>query len=189
MGGTEARLRKANAEDVSAILALINGFAEEQLMLPRSPLSTFETLRDFTVAELGGRIVGCGALHVVWGDLAEVRSLAVDRSAQGTGLGMRLGHKLLDEATTLRIPRVFAFTYVPRYFERLGFEVVEHSTLPHKVFSDCMNCPKFQACDEIAMLKILSEATPETPPQGPLSRPLPGLFQGPYPHREKKDST
>ncbi len=176
-------LRKARVQDAPAILEMVNEYAKDQIMLPRSPLSVFEGIRDFTVVESGGEILGCGALHVVWGDLAEIRSIAVRESAKGKRYGYELGERLLAEAKQLGIPRVFAFTYVPGFFGKLGFRQVEHSQLPHKVFGDCMNCPKFNACDEIAMLLELEPTTDQAPMTGPLSKPIPGLFQGPFPTR------
>lgn len=148
-------VRPACVDDVPAILELINGLAQEQLMLPRSPLSVYEGLRDFVVAEAEGRFAGCGALKVVWADLAEVRSLAVRKSAQKAGIGRALVDRIVDDAHALGVPTLFAFTYVPGFFGKLGFDVVQHESLPHKVFSDCMHCPKFMACDEIAMVREL----------------------------------
>lgn len=179
----EVNLRKARVQDAEAILNLINDYARDQVMLPRSPLSVFEGLRDFSVVEQDGEILGCGALHVVWADLAEVRSIAVRASEKGKRYGYLLAERLLAEAKELGVPRVFAFTYVPGFFEKLGFRRVEHSELPHKVFGDCMNCPKFNACDEIAMLRELEPVADEAPSRGPLSKPVPGLFQGPFPNR------
>ena len=167
----EVTIRKAVVADASAILRLVNELAIEQVMLPRSPASVVEHIRDFTVAEVDGAFVGCGALHIVWTDLAEVRSLAVAPNTQQKGLGKRIVDRLIDEAEHLGIAKLFAFTYVQGFFEKCDFEVVEHASLPHKVFSDCLNCPKFHCCDEIAMARVLREA-PDGHDRGPLSRPL-----------------
>lgn len=148
-------VRKANVADAKSILGLVNELAVRQVMLPRSPASVLECIRDFVVAELDGRFVGCGALHVVWSDLAEIRSIAVSPDVQTRGIGQLMAETLIEEARELKVAKLFAFTYVARFFEKLEFEVVEHETLPHKVFSDCMNCPKFQACDEIAVVRVL----------------------------------
>lgn len=180
------RIRPATVRDVGAMLTIINDYAAGQVMLARSPLALYENLRDFLVAEREGEILGCGALHVVWGDLAEIRSIAVLPDRKGQGLGMRLAQELLQQAEALFLPRVFAFTYSPGFFARLGFREVSHSELPHKVFGDCLNCPKFNACDEIAMLLELDCPEDTTPRTGPLSRGVPGLFQGPFPTREEK---
>lgn len=173
-------VRNATVRDVSTMLEIVNNYASKQEMLPRSPLSMFENLRDFIVAEIDSQVVGCGALHVVWGDLAEVRSIAVAPSAKGKGIGRLLADRLIEDANAMLIPRVFAFTYVPGFFEKLGFRVVDHAELPHKVFADCMNCPKFNCCDEIAMLRELRPIDGTFPSTGPLSRPLPNLKHGPH---------
>lgn len=149
-------VRRARVADVEPILLLVNGLAQEQLMLPRSPMSVYEGLRDYVIAETGdGDFLGCGALHVVWGDLAEVRSLAVDRETRKAGVGRAIVDRIVADAKELGIPRLFAFTYVPGFFTKLGFHEVLHESLPHKVFGDCMHCPKFLACDEIAMVREL----------------------------------
>ncbi|PIE24508.1 MAG: hypothetical protein CSA62_03260 [Planctomycetota bacterium] len=177
----EASIRKANVRDVARMLQLINGYAQEQIMLPRSPLAMYETLRDFTVIEDDGEIMACGALHVVWGDMAELRSIAVAPQSKGKGYGRILGERLLEDARELLIPTVYTFTYVPDFFEKLGFRQVEHSELPHKVFGDCMNCPKFNACDEIAMLRSIEDPaeSKEYLMRGKLS--LGGLAESPFP--------
>ncbi|MEM7203090.1 MAG: N-acetyltransferase [Planctomycetota bacterium] len=167
-------VRKATVRDAEPILDLVNDLADQQVMLPRSPASVIEHLRDFTIVENDGQFAGCGALHIAWSDLAEVRSLAVNPRIQRKGLGRVLVDHLAHEAEELGIARLFAFTYVPGFFERLGFSVVEHQTLPHKVFQDCLNCPKFHRCDEIAMERVLS-ANREVHLRGPLSRPSDGL--------------
>ncbi len=169
----EITLRKAGVRDVEPILDLVNGLATDQVMLPRSPASVVENIRDFLIAEVDGAFAGCGALAIIWTDIAEVRSIAVASDYQKLGLGRRLAEELLREAEALGLARVMAFTYVPGFFEKLGFGVVDHASLPHKVFSDCLNCPKFNKCDEIAVLKVLRE-TEEVPGRGPLSLPLAG---------------
>ena len=171
---SEVILRPAHMADVNEILDLVNGMARDQVMLPRSPASVVEGIRSFTVAEVDGAFAGCGALTVVWTDIAEVRSIAVKREFQKLRVGYKLAEALLRDAEDLGIARVMAFTYVPGFFEKLGFQQVEHSSLPHKVFNDCLNCPKFQACDEVAVMRVLR--TPEEAHAlGPLSLPTPGM--------------
>jgi amino-acid N-acetyltransferase len=178
----DPQIRRATVQDVSRMLDLINGYAAEQVMLARSPLVMFETLRDFVVLEDDdGLVIGCGGLHVVWGDMAEVRSVAVDPKVKGQGVGRRICEQLLQDARDLQVPCVYTFTYVPGFFEKLGFRQVEHSELPHKVFGDCLNCPKFNACDEIAMVCQLVD--PRRAEEG-LERDrlsLGGLAQSPFP--------
>jgi amino-acid N-acetyltransferase len=145
--------------DVEPMMDLINGLAADGLMLPRSPASIVEKIRDFIVATVDGEFAGCGALAIIWTDIAEVRSIAVAPRFQRLGLGRRLAQFLVDEAEELEVARVMAFTYVTGFFEKLGFTVVEHESLPHKVFTDCLKCPKFHKCDEVAVVKELGVPT------------------------------
>jgi amino-acid N-acetyltransferase len=151
-------VRRATLADVEIMHALINGFAAKGLMLAKSRRQLYQNIRDFWVAEVAEphgaqTLVGCGALHIIWGDLGEIRSLAVDERFQNSGVGRQLGEALLREADMLKLPRVFALTYQQAYFERLGFRLVEKTTMPHKVWGECMDCPKFPNCDELAMIK------------------------------------
>jgi len=148
----EVTYRKAIISDGPQICALINHYAEKKLMLPRSQLSIYENIRDFTVAVENGRVIGCSALHFLWNDLAEVRCLAVDEDYNGRGVGKKIVKLLIEEARQHCIPRIFALTYVPQFFEKLGFRVVPHETLPRKIYYECINCPNFNCCDEIAMI-------------------------------------
>ncbi len=164
---SEITTRPATIEDVVKILGLVNELAATQVMLPRSPASVIENIRDFIIADVDGEFAGCGALAVVWSDIAEIRSIAVSPKAQKLGIGKRIATALIDEARRLGIPKVFAFTYVQTFFEKLEFSVVEHEALPHKVFNDCLNCPKYQACDEIAMQRVLDpDAAQKSVPYG-----------------------
>jgi amino-acid N-acetyltransferase len=168
-------IRPATLADSRAILELVNRLAADQVMLPRSPASIIEHIRDFVVAEVDGAFAGCGALAIVWSDMAEIRSIAVEPIHQGLGLGRRMAETLIAEARNLGLPQVMAFTYVTGFFTGLGFEVVEHARLPHKVFNDCLNCPKFYSCDETAVLLTLvpQDELPE-PFAGSAHLPLPG---------------
>ena len=121
-------------------------------MLPKSRNNLYQNIRDFVVAEKGGAFAGCGALHIIWVDLGEIRSLAVAKPFQKNGVGRRIVEELLREARSLRLPRVFALTYQQDFFERMGFVEVEKATMPQKVWGECMDCPKFPNCDEVAMV-------------------------------------
>ncbi len=121
-------------------------------MLPKSRNNLYQNIRDFTVAEQKGELVGCCALHVLWNDLGEIRSLAVDKVAQKIGVGRQLAIAALEDAITLKLPRVFALTYQGGFFERLGFVEVDKAEMPQKVWGECYDCPKFPNCDEIAMV-------------------------------------
>ena len=166
-------LSRATIAHVEPIMELVNGLAADGVMLPRSPASIVEKLRDFVVAYVDGEFAGCGALAVIWTDIAEIRSIAVDPKFQKFGIGRDIALRLIDDAKELGIARVMAFTYVTGFFEKLGFGVVEHSSLPHKVFTDCLNCPKFHKCDEIAVVKVLRE-TDEIPRLSNVALPTPG---------------
>lgn len=156
-----ATVRPAVVADARSIMTLVNELAIQQVMLPRSPASVIENIRDFVIAEVGGEFAGCGALAITWSDIAEVRSLAVAPAMQKHGIGRVLVDALVADAQRLGIPRLFAFTYVPGFFAKMGFTICQHEDLPHKVFNDCMHCPKFLACDEIAMTRVIdAKASP-----------------------------
>ncbi len=150
-------LRKAKMQDIPALLRLINGYARDGIMLPRNEFELSEGIRDFTVACLEDRLAGCAALHFYGPSIAEVRSLAVAPDVKGCGAGRRLMDALEREARDFGLDAVFAFTYVPGFFSKLGYVEVDRGDLPLKAWKDCLRCPKFQACDEIAVLKMLKE--------------------------------
>ncbi len=145
-------LRKARIQDVRTIHALLMDCSKQGLLLPRSYNQLYSHLRDFFVlAQDQGAILGCCALSITWEELAEVRSLAVATECRGQGWGRRLVEACLSDAITLGIFRVFTLTYQTHFFERLGFQVVSKDNLPQKVWAECLHCPKFPDCDEIAM--------------------------------------
>ncbi len=149
-------IRKAQMADVASISALVERFAARNLMLPRPPASIFGALRDFLVAtDASERVVGCAALAIMSGDLAEIRSLAVEPEAQGLGLGRMLVQAAMGEARQLGLPKVFALTRAPGFFEKLGFEYTDMKALPQKVWTDCIHCPLFPDCDEVALIREL----------------------------------
>ena len=148
-------VRKAVMRAIAPILDLINGYAGKGVMLPRTEFEMSEAIRDFTVVLSGNRLLGCGALHFYTPALAEIRSLAVSEQAKTQGVGRRLVKALVQEAQEYELDAAFAFTYVTEFFEKVGFHVVERGVLPLKAWKDCVRCPKFQACDEVAVLRIL----------------------------------
>ncbi len=150
---TSVAVERARLGDVEAMKGILDEFAREGILLARSRLDLYENIRDFVVARSGGEIVGLAALHVCWIDLGEVRSLAVRRDLQGRGIGRLLVDACLAEARELGLRRVFALTYVPEFFNRMGFHEVEKSELPHKVWQDCLHCVKFPECDETAVMR------------------------------------
>jgi len=151
----EVSVRPATVRDVEAIVELVNGYAARGEMLPKSLNQVYQNIRDFCVAELDGKIVGCGALHVLWDNLAEVRSLAVADSLRRRGIGGLILQELVSDACQLGMPQVFALTYKPRFFARWGFRMVERESLPRKIWVDCIDCIKFPQCDEVAVLRPL----------------------------------
>ena len=148
--------RSAKITDVKAIHALISSYAERDRMLFRSMADIYENLQAFTVAEVNDGVVGCCALEIIWSDLAEIKSLAVDEASKEKGIGKMLVAAALEQAGRLGVPKVFALTLEPEFFEKLGFQVVEKKMLPMKVWSDCARCPKQEHCDETAVVKIVS---------------------------------
>ena len=146
-------LRKATFGDVEAIHKLVNDYAQQGVMLPRSRNSIYETLRDVILAEEEGRLVGVGSLHLSWDALAEVRALAIAPDFQRRGIGRQIVEALLVEGRALWVKTFFTLTYQPEFFGTLGFSEVTKEELPQKVWKECINCPKFPNCDEVAMVK------------------------------------
>lgn len=157
------QIRRASLTDIAALLELINAYASKGIMLPRTEFEMAENIRDFLVAFDSGRLVGCGALHFYTATSGEVRSLAVDPAVKTKGIGRALVEALEVEAREQELHSIFAFTYVPGFFGKLGFEEVDRGELPLKAWKDCLRCPKFQACDEIAVLKRLKPDAPPVP--------------------------
>ncbi|MBN2020158.1 MAG: N-acetyltransferase [Sedimentisphaerales bacterium] len=151
-------VRSANISDVKAIHGLINAYAERDLMLFRSMDNIYTNLQTFLVVEDNGQVVGCCALEIIWSDLAEVKSLAVAEAHKGRGVGAMLVTKAVEQAKRLGLPKVFGLTLKPQFFEKLGFSIVDKSTLPMKVWSDCARCPKQQNCDETAVVKQIKNS-------------------------------
>ena len=150
-------IRKARMSDVKGIHGLIAEYAKKGDMLPRSLADIYENLRDYFVF-LGndGELLGSAAIHIMWEDLAEVRSLAVREGRMRRGVGTQLVESCISEAIMLGIARVFALTYKPEFFEKLGFHVVDKSELPQKIWTDCLKCSKFPDCDEVALVADFS---------------------------------
>jgi amino-acid N-acetyltransferase len=162
-------IRSATIHDVPRIQEIISSHAELGKMLFKSLAQLYESLRDFAIYEIDsdngvehgrvspGRVVGCCALSIVWADMAEIRSLAVDDEFRGRGIGKRLVERAVDDARRLQIRRLMALTYEQSFFEKLDFAQVAKESLPLKVWSDCVRCPKRDGCDEIAMVRVLSD--------------------------------
>ena len=152
-------VRSANVNDVKTIHGLINAFAERDQMLFRSMADIFTNLQTFLVVEENNQVVGCCALEVIWSDLAEIKSLAVDEVHKGRGAGSMLVNAAVEQAKRLGLPKVFGLTLKPQFFEKLGFQVANKDSLPMKVWSDCARCTKQQNCDETAVIKQLGNGS------------------------------
>lgn len=144
--------RKPTFDDIEDIYGLVIEYANDGVMLARSRNTLYETIRDMIVAvNEEGKVVGVGALHIIWAELAEVRTMAVSPAMIRQGIGAEIVRRLLEEGRTLGVKRFFTLTYKPGFFQTLGFKTITKNELPHKVWKDCIECPKFPNCDEIAM--------------------------------------
>lgn len=160
-------IRAATIHDVPRIQAIVNSHAELGRMLFKSYAELYENLRDFAVYEVDGQVVGCVALAILWADLSEIRSLAVDAKYQGRGIGRRLTEWCIEEARRQQIRKIMSLTYEQAFFEKMGFVVVGKESLPLKVWSDCVKCPKRDGCDEIAMVRELTDVPMAVMPTAP----------------------
>jgi len=148
-------VEKATINDVEQMHRLINHFAAKDEMLPRPLSEIYENIRDYFVVGHEDRMVGCAALHVMWSDLAEVKSVAVTEESQRHSVGSRLVEACLREAGEIGLPTVFCLTYKPAFFERFGFSQIDKMELPRKVWTECYHCPKFPDCGEVALIYSL----------------------------------
>ncbi len=146
-------IRKATLKDIKLVHKLISEQAKAGNLISRAISELYSQVRDFVVRTENGSegIIGCAALHIVWEDLAEIRSLAVETEYQKKGIGSELVQALLVESRAMEINRVFVLTDRTKLFERLGFSQIDKNMLPHKIWADCIRCNKFPECDEVAM--------------------------------------
>ncbi|MGN7380419.1 N-acetyltransferase [Paenibacillus sp. SAFN-117] len=147
--------RKAAEHDLDALYQLIDGYAQQGIMLPRSKELLKYSLDSFVIAEEEGRLLGCGSLCQLGQELVEIRSLGVAEGCKGRGIGRKLVDYLIREAREKKIPKIMALTYEVAFFEKMGFTVVPKDIFPEKVWTDCIHCKKQHCCDEIAVLKRL----------------------------------
>jgi amino-acid N-acetyltransferase len=146
--------------DIPQIRKLVNHFADKGEMLPRALSELYENMRDFVVVRDGEKLVACAALHIFWSDLAEIRAVCVAEEIQDKGAGALLMQACLEEVRSMGIETIFCLTYVPNFFERFGFREVDKSELPRKVWGECLRCPKFPDCDEVAMIYHVKPVPP-----------------------------
>ncbi|WP_379135171.1 N-acetyltransferase [Paenibacillus sp. sgz500958] len=154
-GDPKVICRNATVEDVEPLYLMIEEYAQRGIMLPRSRQALTRQIDQFVIAEINGRFVGCGSLFRLGNDLVEVRSIGLRDEGKGKGVGSMILAKLTEEARRQKIPKIMALTYAVDFFLKNGFTVVEKEIFPEKVWTDCVNCKKQHACDEIAVLKML----------------------------------
>ena len=151
----DIRIEKATIADVPKIHKMVNDFADQGEMLHRPLTELYENVRDFMVIRDGDKLAGCASVHVVWADLAEIKAVAVSEEHQAQGLGQALMNASVEEAKRLGIATVFVLTHKPGYYEKLGFREADVLGLPRKVWGECLRCPKFTHCNELAMVMDL----------------------------------
>ncbi len=155
----EPVIRHAVLDDASGIWEIINHYALHGEMLPKSLTFIQQNIRNYTVVELDGKIVGCAALQLMWNDLAEVASVGITEELRGKGMGQKMVQHLIERARQMKLPKIFALTRQVAFFEKLGFQKIPKETLPPKIWKDCMHCTKFMGCDEVAMILHLTEGS------------------------------
>ena len=169
------RVRAARLSDVPRMAEMINNFAGQGEMLPRSASELYENIRDFLIiADENDEVAATAALHILWDDLAEIKSVAVSEALHGQGIGAYLVEKCVEEAARMELPTVFVLTHKPGFYEKLQFERADVLAFPRKVWSECIRCPKFSNCNEIAMSRPVARAfTGEMPEDDDLLDPIP----------------
>ena len=151
----DIKVDRARVGDANSMHQMISYFADKGEVLPRALSEIYEDIRDYFVVRKRGQVIACAALHVTWVDLAEIRSLAVDEQEQNQRIGSSLVQACLEEAKELGIPRVFCLVRKPAFFGKHGFQLINKTELPNKVWAECYRCPKFPDCDEVALIRYL----------------------------------
>lgn len=150
------QIRKATLKDAKSIQTIIDKFAKKDKMLPRSLSEIYENIRDFLICQDKGKIIGISAIHILWENLAEIRSVAILQEYQYKGIGKKLVEQCLKEVKALGVKKIFALTYNPEFFRKFGFKDIDKNALPQKIWGDCLRCPKFPECEEVAVMKTFS---------------------------------
>ena len=162
LGVPRLNIRPARVGDVPVLNDLIRTFADRKLMIRRSPGELYEAIREFLVAvDESGKVIGCAAIHVFWADLAELKCLAVSEEAHGSGVGRALVEACRGAARDLEIETLFTLTYVPGFFEKCGYHQIDKAELPHKIWNECVRCPLFPNCNEVALLRPVADRVEE----------------------------
>jgi len=149
------KIRPAKVKDVKPMHSIIEFYANRQEMLHRPINDIYENIQEFSVCEDKGKVVGCGALHVSWEDLAEIKALAIASGYQKKGIGSKLVSELENRAKDLGIKKVFALTFKPPFFSKLGYKKIKRDELPHKIWGECVKCHLFPDCGEVPLAKHL----------------------------------
>ena len=157
------KIRPAKVQDVKQMHKIIEFYADNKEMLHRSLNSIYENIQEYVVAEYKGRIIGCGALHVSWDNLAEVKALAVEKTYARQGIGTKIVKTLEKNALALGIFTTFALSFKPAFFQKMGYEVISREVLPQKIWSECINCHLFPDCGEVPLIKDLSTKKSKKP--------------------------
>lgn len=150
------KIRPAKVQDVKQIHKIVEFYADNKEMLHRSLNSIYENIQEYVVAEHNKKIIACGALHVTWDDLAEVKALAVEKKYARKGIGRKIVTTLEKNAVELGIFTTFALSFKPEFFKKLGYEIISKEVLPQKIWSECINCHLFPDCGEIPLIKDLT---------------------------------
>ncbi len=150
-------IRKATIKDIKVIHSMLSDYGEKGVLLSRPLSQLYDHVRDFFVYEIpeNQTVAGCGALQFCWEDLAEIRSLAVNKEYQSKNIGSQLVQAAICEAKAYDIKKLFTLTYKPEFFKKFDFKVIDRAELPLKIWSDCISCVKFPDCDETAMMLSL----------------------------------
>lgn len=149
-------IRPARVRDVKEMHDLVEKYANNKEMLHRSLNAMYENIQEFVVLEHENKIIGCGALHVSWVDLAEIKALAIAEDFKGKGFGRKIVEKLHENARYLGIEKVFALTFKQEFFKKLGYSVISKEMLPHKIWSECVNCYLFPDCGEVSLIMSMN---------------------------------
>jgi amino-acid N-acetyltransferase len=132
-------IRQAKTSDIRNIRAIIDEYAAGRRLLTKETVTLYESVQEFTVAEIDGKVVGCGAMHVLWEDLAEVRSVAVDKSVRGKGVGHGILEVLIKRASELGIKRIFCLTFETEFFGRHGFLEIQGTPVSPDVYTELLH--------------------------------------------------
>jgi len=152
------KISHAKVSDVKQIHKLFEFYANNKEMLHRSLNAIYENIQEYMVAEENGVIIGCGALHVSWDNLAEIKALAIAKDYAGKGIGRKIVSVLEKNALKLDVSKTFALSFKPGFFQKVGYEVISKEILPQKIWSECINCHLFPDCGEVPLLKDLKKS-------------------------------